>query len=253
MAPPSDLADGATAITSAIAPRRGRRNAARVVDRPASAKNSGISNTMDSGSTRCGQRLAAGGRRAAGRRRRGRRRTRRAGAAIRWRRRSPAGPASARPARGARACRRAHGGEQARERGRARGTAARAARPCRRLVWPRPREPSPAPASATTTASRIHAITSTTAAPASESWPKAVCVIPRSLRMRAITGNAVIDSAAARNSAKGPKPTPAGASAGCSSGEIGQREAGGTPTLDADAARGARCAHAAAARGSPGR
>ena len=87
------------------------------------------------------------------------------------------------------------------------------------------------PTSATTKASRIHANTSTTAAALSESWPKGVRVMPRSFRMRAITGKAVIDSAAAMNSAKGQKPTPAGASVGCSAGEIARPSTSGTSTL----------------------
>ena len=49
--------------------------------------------------------------------------------------------------------------------------------------------------------------------------------------MRAITGNAVIDSAAAMNSAKGQKPKPAGASEGCSAGAIARPRPSGATTL----------------------
>ncbi len=62
----------------------------------------------------------------------------------------------------------------------------------------------------------IHASTSATAALVSDNRPIVVVVIPRSLRMRAMTGNAVIDIAAAMNNANGQKVTPAGASRSCS-------------------------------------
>jgi hypothetical protein len=84
---------------------------------------------------------------------------------------------------------------------------------------------------ATTKASKIQANTSTTAAALSESWPKEVRVMPRSFRMRAMTGKAVMDSAAAMKSANGQNATPAGASAGYSVGEIARPSASGTITL----------------------
>jgi hypothetical protein len=51
--------------------------------------------------------------------------------------------------------------------------------------------------------------------------------------MRAMTGKAVIESAAAMNSANGQKPTPAGASDGCKAGEIAMPSTIGTATLSA--------------------
>ena len=77
----------------------------------------------------------------------------------------------------------------------------------------------------------IHASTSAMAAEDSDSWPSRVWVMPRSLRMRAMIGKAVIDIAAAMNSANGQKPTPAGASEPCSSGAMPMPSAIGSSTL----------------------
>ncbi len=63
-------------------------------------------------------------------------------------------------------------------------------------------------ASTTTNATMTQASRSATAAEVIASRPTVVCVMPRSLRMRAITGNAVIDIAAATKSANGQKDTP---------------------------------------------
>ena len=57
-----------------------------------------------------------------------------------------------------------------------------------------------------------------------------VRVMPRSLRMRAMTGNAVIDIDAAMNSANGQNATPAGAKRGCSAGAIASPSAIGNST-----------------------
>ena len=82
----------------------------------------------------------------------------------------------------------------------------------------------------------IQANTSASAAELSASRPSLVWVMPRSLRMRAITGNAVIDIAAAMNSANGQNPTPAGASAGYSDGEMPMPSAIGSSTPSAPTA-----------------
>src|SRR5690606_9704803 len=58
-----------------------------------------------------------------------------------------------------------------------------------------------------------------------------VWVMSRSLRIRARIGNAVIDIAAAMNSANGQNATPSGASAGYSAGETATPDAAGTSTL----------------------
>ena len=60
-------------------------------------------------------------------------------------------------------------------------------------------------------ASMIQASTSAIAADVSESRPITECVMPRSFRMRAMIGNAVMDIADAMNSANVGKPTPCGA------------------------------------------
>ena len=57
----------------------------------------------------------------------------------------------------------------------------------------------------------IQASTSAIAAEVSDSRPITECVMPRSLRMRAMIGNAVMDIAAAMNRAKVGNATPAGA------------------------------------------
>jgi hypothetical protein len=61
----------------------------------------------------------------------------------------------------------------------------------------------PVAATVTTSASIDHASTSSTAAEPSARPPMAVRCMPRSVRMRASTGNAVTDMAAPRNSANG--------------------------------------------------
>ncbi len=57
----------------------------------------------------------------------------------------------------------------------------------------------------------IHASTSAIAAEVSDSRPITECVMRRSLRIRAMIGNAVMDMADAMNSANIGKATPAGA------------------------------------------
>ena len=65
-------------------------------------------------------------------------------------------------------------------------------------------------AAATTTASRLHAVTSSTAAHVIAVVPRGVRVRPRSSRIRASTGNAVMLIAMPRKSAKGTNRTPGG-------------------------------------------
>ena len=67
----------------------------------------------------------------------------------------------------------------------------------------------------TTSASRIQAITSLIAAQVRAATPSSVLVSPRSVRIRASTGNAVIDIATPMNSANAVLDTPAGANASC--------------------------------------
>ena len=61
----------------------------------------------------------------------------------------------------------------------------------------------PVPATAVASASRPHAVTSSIAAPASASAPTGRFSIRRSIRIRASTGNAVIDIATPMKSANG--------------------------------------------------
>ena len=67
----------------------------------------------------------------------------------------------------------------------------------------RVRCPSPLPATAVASASRPHAVTSSIAAPAIASAPTGRFSIRRSIRIRASTGNAVIDIATPMKSANG--------------------------------------------------
>ena len=69
-----------------------------------------------------------------------------------------------------------------------------------------------APVTATTKASRHQALTSSTAAQASAIVPTRVRMSFRSVRMRARTGKAVTLMAVPRNSVKGSRATPSGAS-----------------------------------------
>ena len=74
--------------------------------------------------------------------------------------------------------------------------------------------PSVARATPTTTASRHQAVTSSTAAQVSAATPRSVRVSPRSVRIRASTGNAVIDIAMPMNIANATKGTPGWLSSG---------------------------------------
>ncbi len=69
-----------------------------------------------------------------------------------------------------------------------------------------------APAMATTIASRLQAVTSSTAAQVIAVFPSGVFAMPRSRRMRTSTGKAVMLIAMPMNSANGRNRTPDGAS-----------------------------------------
>ena len=71
-------------------------------------------------------------------------------------------------------------------------------------------------ATPTTNANRHHAVTSSMAAQPRANTPSGVLSMPRSVRMRASTGNAVIDMATPMNSAKLSSGTPSGDRRGCS-------------------------------------
>src|SRR5262249_15288294 len=86
----------------------------------------------------------------------------------------------------------------------------------------------------TTTASRHHAVTSPTAAQVSAATPSSVRDSPRSVRMRARTGNAVIDIAIPMNSANGRKRTPGGPNAGYSANATPHPSANGSAMLACD-------------------